>query len=159
MHTEHLLLRPYTPADEEAFVAVLGDPRVTRRMDQGPYSHEAVRALFQRVFTHVYPHNRFDVWAVLYQDHIIGHGEVKPGTDVPGTEPVHALAHSHWGRGLGSELARALCTHAFTPLGLDHIHATVAADNTASLHVLHRIGFVHARDIDEGTTRVLTRTR
>ncbi|WP_435843923.1 GNAT family N-acetyltransferase [Streptomyces iakyrus] len=78
---------------------------------------------------------------------------------VPG-EIVYALGPEVWGSGLGTELAEALVRYGFESLGLTEVHATVAAQNKASLRLLGKIGFEHARDIveDDGSlTRVLTR--
>jgi RimJ/RimL family protein N-acetyltransferase len=72
---------------------------------------------------------------------------------------VYALAQGVWGRGLGTELARAVTGHGFTALELPEVYATVAAPNTASLAVLGKLGFRHVRDVpgeDGGpVTRVL----
>lgn len=82
---------------------------------------------------------------------MIGHAEIKP-TDVSGGyEIIYALAPAAWGDGLGTELAAALVNYGFGPLGLDEVHATFAAPNHASLAVLHKLGFAHARDITNAT--------
>lgn len=64
LRTDRLLLDPYTPEDEEAFVALFQDTRVSRWMGDGPTTEAEDRALFGRVFTKVYAENLFDVWAV-----------------------------------------------------------------------------------------------
>lgn len=160
LRTERLLLDPYTPADEDDFVALFQDERVSRWMGEGPQREEADRALFRRVFTHVYPTRKFDLWAVRRSGHLVGDAELKWTGDVNGHEIVYALHPDHWGAGLGTELAETLVAYAFGTLHLTAVHATVAAENTASLRLLRRIGFRHVRDIAEGdgsTTRHLTR--
>ncbi|MFI8081538.1 GNAT family N-acetyltransferase [Kitasatospora sp. NPDC086009] len=159
LRTERLLLDRYVPEDEEAFVALFQDVRVSRWMGDGPASEEEDRALFGRIFTKVYAQDLFDVWAVRRDGVLIGHAEIKPTDAVGGHEIVYALAPAVWGSGLGTELARALVGHGFGTLGLPEVHATVAAPNSASLTLLTRIGFAHVRDIQEddgSTTRVLT---
>lgn len=157
LRTERLLLEPYTPADEEDFVALFGDDEVSRWMGEGPLGEEGDRALFHRVFA-VYAEERFDVWAVREDGRYLGHAELKRTVDVDGHELVYALARQAWGRGLGSELAQALAAYGFDTLGLDAVHATVAPENGASLALLKKLGFEHIRDLDDGT-RVLTRRR
>ncbi|MEU9192000.1 GNAT family N-acetyltransferase [Streptomyces hundungensis] len=162
LRTERLLLDPYTPDDEEDFVALFQDRRVSRWMGEGPSSEAQDRALFRRVFTQVYARDLFAVWAVRRDGVLIGHAEIKPTEATGGHEIIYALAPAAWGAGLGTELAQAVVAHGFDTLGLTEVHATVAAENTASLTLLARIGFVHVRDIQEddgSTTRVLTRTR
>ncbi|MCG3039556.1 GNAT family N-acetyltransferase [Streptomyces sp. S1A] len=164
LRTERLLLEPYVPGDEEDFVALFQDTRVSRWMGDGPSSEAEDRALFGRVFTKVYARGLFDVWAVRERagGRYVGHAEIKRTDDADGHEIVYALTPAAWGSGLGTEVAEALVAHGFTALGLTEVHATVDAANTASLALLERIGFAHVRDITEddgGTTRVLTRRR
>lgn len=166
-HTERLRLTPYTPADEEDFVRLFQDPRVSRWMGDGPSSEAEDRALFGRIFSKVYARRLFDVWAVRLAGagapgRYVGHAEIKRTDTVDGHEVVYALATEAWGGGLGTEVAEAVLAHGFGTLGLAEVHATVAAPNSASLALLARIGFVPVRHIVEGdgsTTRVLTLRR
>lgn len=162
LRTERLLLEPYVPEDEEDFVALFQDTRVSRWMGDGPSSETEDRALFGRVFARVYAQDLFAVWAVRRDGRLVGHAEIKRTDTVHGHEIIYALAPTAWGSGLGSELARAVVAHGFGTLGLDEVHATVAAANEASLTLLDRMGFAYVRDIDEddgSTTRVLTLRR
>ncbi|MFB7917200.1 GNAT family N-acetyltransferase [Streptomyces sp. NPDC056061] len=160
VRTERLLLEPYSPADENAFVSLFQDVRVSRWIGDGPKTEDEDRALFGRVFSKVYAQELFDVWAVRHDGRLIGHAEIKPSSDVDGHEIVYALAPDAWGRGFGTEIARTLTSYGYDVLGLSEVHATVAAENTASLALLDRIGFRHVRDMaedDGSTTRVLVR--
>ncbi|MEU1187152.1 GNAT family N-acetyltransferase [Streptomyces sp. NPDC005859] len=160
LRTERLLLEPYIPEDEEDFVALFQDTRVSQWMGDGPASEAADRALFGRIFTKVYAQDLFDVWAVRRNGLLVGHAEIKPTDVVAGHEIIYALAPTAWGAGLGTELAEALVAYGFGTLTLTEVYATVAAPNEASLTLLGRIGFEHVRDIEEddgSITRVLTR--
>ncbi|MEJ8633143.1 MULTISPECIES: GNAT family N-acetyltransferase [Streptomyces] len=162
LRTERLVLDPYTPEDEEDFVALFQDTKVSQWMGDGPAPEAADRALFGRIFTKVYAQGLFDVWAVRRDGLLVGHAEIKPTEAVGGHEIIYALAPTAWGSGLGTELAEALVAHGFNTLGLDEVFATVAAANEASLTLLARIGFEHVRDVEEddgSTTRVLVRRR
>lgn len=130
-------------------------------MGDGPSSEAADRALFGRVFTKVYADDLFDVWAVRRGGRLVGHAEIKPTDVVEGYEIIYALTPQVWGCGLGVELAEALVAYGFHTLGLTEVHATVADRNTASLHVLNKVGFKRIRDIaedDGSTTLLLTRS-
>lgn len=162
LRTERLLLEPYVPADEDDFVGMFQDERVSRWMGDGPQTEAADRSLFARIFTHVYANDRFDVWAVRRDGKLVGHAEIKPTEVVNGYEIVYALAPDVWRSGLGTELAEALVRYGFDTLELTEISATVDAANVASLVLLSRIGFRHVRDVenkDGSITRVLTRPR
>ncbi|MCZ4095278.1 GNAT family N-acetyltransferase [Streptomyces sp. H39-C1] len=160
LRTERPLLEPYVPEDEEGFVALFQDTRVSQWMGDGPASEAADRALFGRIFTKVYAQELFDVWAVRRNGLLVGHAEIKPTEVSGGHEIIYALAPAAWGSGLGTELAEAITAYCFGTLGLSRVHATVAATNKASLTLLDRIGFEHVRDVtedDASTTRVLVR--
>lgn len=159
LRTARLLLERYVPEDEDSFVAMFQDARVSRWMGEGTSSEEDDRALFGRVFTKVYPQNLFDVWAVRLDGRLVGHAEIKRTDEVEGYEIIYALVPDVWGKGLGRELAEAIIAYGFDTLGLDEVHATVAAANEGSLVLLDRLGFKHVRDIteDDGSiTHVLT---
>jgi len=160
LRTERLLLEPYIPEDEEDFVALFQDTRVSQWMGDGPASEAADRALFGRIFTKVYAQELFDVWAVRRDGLLVGHAEIKPTDVVGGHEIIYALTPAAWGFGLGTEVAEAIVAYGFDILGLTEVYATVAAANKASLTLLDGIGFEHVRDITEddgSTTRVLAR--
>lgn len=162
LRTERLLLDPYVPEDEDAFVSLFQDTRVSRWMGEGPATEADDRALFGRIFTNVYAQDLFAVWAVRRDGLLIGHAEIKWTDTVGGHELIYALAPTAWGSGLGTELAEAIVAYGFGTLELPTVHATVAAENKASLALLHRIGFTHVRDIEEAdgtTTGVLSRHR
>jgi RimJ/RimL family protein N-acetyltransferase len=162
LRTARLVLERYVPEDEDSFVAMFQDARVSRWMGEGTSSEAHDRALFGRVFTKVYAENLFDVWAVRRDGRLVGHAEIKRTDEVAGHEIIYALTPDVWGLGLGRELAEAIIAYGFDTLGLDKVHATVAAANEASLTLLDKLGFKHVRDIteDDGTTTlVLTRGR
>jgi len=162
LRTERLVLEPYVPEDEAAFVALFQDTRVSQWMGDGPDTEENNRALFWRVFTNVYDTGAFDVWAVRENGVFVGHAEIKPSKETGGHELIYALAQHAWGRGLGTELAQGIVDYGFTTLGLAEVHATIADRNTASLAVMKKLGFTHVRDKpeDDGSvTKVLALKR
>ncbi|MFJ7207456.1 GNAT family N-acetyltransferase [Streptomyces sp. NPDC098789] len=160
LRTARLALDPYTPTDEEDFVALFQDERVSRWMGEGPVPEAEDRALFGRIFTKVYAGKLFDVWAVRRDGRLVGHAEIKPTAESGGHEIIYALSPDAWGARLGTEIAEALIAYATTTLALTEVHATVAAENAASLALLARIGFTYTKDIPEpdgSTTRLLSR--
>lgn len=159
MHTRRLRLEPYLPEDEDTYVALFQDARVSRWIGNSPTSAAESRELFRRIFTEVYDQNLFDIWAVHRGERLIGHAEIKPTDAVGGYEIVYALTPAEWGSGLGTELAKAIVAYGFDTLKLTEIFATVAIQNKASLTLLDNIGFKQIRDVKEGdgsTTRVLS---
>jgi RimJ/RimL family protein N-acetyltransferase len=153
LRSDRLLLEAYVPADEDDFVALFMDARVSRWMGNGPWPEADYRATFARIFTHAYQSENFEVWAVRQDGRLVGHAEIKPAKVVEGHELVYGLVPEVWGRGLGTELAKAVVAYGFETLNLEQVYATVAEPNVASLAALHKLGFRHVRDIaeDDGT--------
>lgn len=156
LRSERLSLSPYVASDEADFVALFQDEAVGRWFGDGIQSAAEDRALFGRILDLIYPEDRFPVWAVRHEGRYVGHAEVKPSPEtwLDGTEIVYGLTRDSWGLGLGTELARLLTAYGHETLGLAEVHATVDSENTASLAVLARLGYVRAREIPEGDGRV-----
>jgi ribosomal-protein-alanine N-acetyltransferase len=60
------------------------------------------------------------------------------------------LDRRYWGRGLATEVGRALIDYGFHTLGLSRIHAGVNAENAASCRVVEKLGFRHVRSGEGG---------
>ncbi|MBN1183118.1 MAG: GNAT family N-acetyltransferase [Bacteroidales bacterium] len=63
-------------------------------------------------------------------------------------EIYYSLIPSHWGKGLGTEVAQSLINYGFNSLHLHRIEAGVATDNIRSIKVLEKAGMIR-----EGTRR------
>ncbi|MYT32552.1 MULTISPECIES: GNAT family N-acetyltransferase [unclassified Streptomyces] len=158
VHTRRLLLSPYRPEDEDAFVALLRDETVCRWMGQERAPEDEIRAVFRAILDEIYPKALFDVWGVRAEGRYVGHAEIKKTGNVDGHELVAALVRPSWGRGFGTELVRGLIDYAARTLQLPEVYGMVGAENTASLALCARLGFRHVRDVvgDDGTvTRML----
>lgn len=149
-------LRPYTKEDEESFVALFQDPEVVRYVGDGLQSEAADRELFQRVFSRVYPTNKFAVWAVTVDGSIIGHAELKPSPrdDIDGWELVYAIDRSHWRRGYGRTVASLVTSYGFDDLRLPVVFATVDTENTSSLALLASLEYTRVGETVENGQRV-----
>lgn len=161
LRSERLALSPYAASDEEGFVALFQDEAVGRWFGDGMQSEAEDRALFGRIFSHVYAEERFPVWAVRYEGRYAGHAEVKPSPEswLDGHEIVYGLTRESQGLGLGTELARLLTAYGHETLGLAEVHATVDAENAPSLSVLERLGYTQSRAVpEEGGTITLQMT-
>lgn len=80
------------------------------------------------------------VWAAMTaSDEVIGLGEATrhSGSCVEIAYTVHV---DHWGRGLGTEIARLLIAEAFADPGIERVQATCDPRNVASSKVLGRAG-------------------
>ena len=151
LETKRLLLKPYTPEDREHSVLLLTDPEVMKYVDEGVMSVERAHKMFERIFTHVYEPQAFDVWAVWTKEGAYaGHAEIKPRKDAGDFEIIYLLTRERWGRGYATELARRIIDYGFQELGLQRIAATIDADNQPSVRIVEKLGMRYDSEYKDG---------
>jgi len=105
----------------------------------------------------------FGLW-ILRDGHgrFVGRAGVRP-LMVLGREEIEIAYTFHqawWGQGYASEIAGALCSVAFGPLGLSELVGIVITGNLGSCRVLEKAGFQRERTYeDEGHELILYRLR
>ena len=151
LHTDRLLLRPFTPADADAMFALHSNPRVLRYWDSPPWKTRAQADRFIAV-CHQYaedgtgarvaitrpPDHAFIGWCCLMRWDPV-HRSAKLG---------YCLDEAAWGHGFATEAARALLRWAYETLDLNRVQSEVDTRNPASGGVLEKLGFLR-----EGTLR------
>ncbi len=143
--TDRLLLREFVDGDWEAVHAYQSDPRYLRFNPWTERSERDVRE-FVRMFVdwqHETPRTRYQFVAVLPVDgRLIGNY----GLRIDGERRAnigYEFDPRYWGQGYGTEVARAMLAFGFGELHLHRIWAHCVAENTASAHVLAKIGMRH----------------
>ena len=107
--TDRLLLRPLRQEDLFAYHLVMSQDAVGRQLPRGAgYSADQTQALLDFWLDHW---TRFDFgpWAVVETatSRLIGHCGLRHHEETSETELLYALGRGSWGRGFGSEAARA----------------------------------------------------
>jgi ribosomal-protein-alanine N-acetyltransferase len=141
--TERLILRHFCAGDGEAMDRVFGDAEVMR-FGAGVQSQAWVREWLGRCLER-YEQWGFGLWAVVEKSNrnVIGYCGLTHFPDIngrPETEVGYRLARSSWGRGYGTEAARAVRDYALNTLGLGRLIAIIDPENTASIRVAEKIG-------------------
>jgi RimJ/RimL family protein N-acetyltransferase len=140
--TARLRLRPRTPADLEANLAMDLDPEVYRFIFlRGPPDPAAHRAALSARIASGWP-ERGGLWVVEWQEKpgFLGWCGVFPLEDSGLIEIGYRYIRAAWGRGVATEAGRAVLDHGFRVLGFDPIVAVAARENTASRRVLEKLG-------------------
>ena len=141
--TPRLYLRPFTLADRAAIHAVYADPEVMRFVGHGAHRTMAETATALRTYGDVLERRGYSFLAVTEREGgaLIGDGGLHPlGGVGPDVELGYTLARSAWGKGYATELGLALVEYAFTALRVPRVVAQVEPANTASRHVLTKLG-------------------
>jgi RimJ/RimL family protein N-acetyltransferase len=89
-------------------------------------------------------------WAIIHQDNLIGFA----GFDlhiVENEEKVQIafrLMRDQWGKGLATEVSKALIKYAFDTLKLKEIIAIVDPKNISSINTLRKIGMAYQKTVN-----------
>jgi len=149
LQTPRLILRRIKPSDIEALVALWTNPQVTAWMG-GPRDKSALPTLFAEAAVDPFADD-FDLWPVVEKasNCFVGHCGLVEKTieDQPEIEMIYVFQPEAWGRGYATEMAEALCDHAFRVLRLSRVVALIAPGNGASERVAAKIGMTHTRDV------------
>jgi RimJ/RimL family protein N-acetyltransferase len=143
--TARLVLRPLATADASALHQLWIAPGVRRFLwddEVIPLTRTLdVIATSEQLFRE----HRFGLWAAWRTDAVFalsGFGGIWPFRDPPVYELLYGVAESAWGSGYATEIARAVCRYGFDELKMSSIRASTDVGNTASIHVLEKLGFV-----------------
>ena len=155
--TERLVLRAFTLDDVSEIHAHLYSDATAMRFIGGPHTLERTR---QGIQTYIDQQRRsgFSFWAVEEREtgHLVGEAGFYPLNAVgPDVELGYAFGRPWWGRGYATEVGRAMLGEAFGALGLRRVVAVAKRENTASRHVLEKLGFQQRGERDAWGSRHL----
>jgi RimJ/RimL family protein N-acetyltransferase len=144
--TERLILRRLTEADIDQLVELDSDPEVLRYINGGtPTPREVIRdEILPRFLAYYERDDGFGYWATVERStgEFLGWFTLRPEEEGdPGVASLgYRLRQSAWGKGYGSEGARALIRKGFTELGVQRVVATTYEHNVASRRVMEKAG-------------------
>lgn len=144
IETERLILRDWQDSDQAPFARMNGDPLVMeflpRHMDE-----KASNKLVKRFQDHFKKYG-YGLFAVEIKESgefagFVGlHNVEFEAPFTPAVEIAWRLDYEYWGKGYGSEAAKAVLNYAFKTLKLKEVVAFTVHDNTRTIHVMEKIG-------------------
>lgn len=150
--TERILLEPLTLDHTDLLVELDSDPEVLRFLFGRALSREEVVTTCMPRRTRPEADARglgywvgFDRTVPPAEPAFLGWWSLALDDDPACAELGYRLRRDAWGRGLATEGARALLSHAFDTVGLARVRAETMAVNDASRGVLERLGMRHVR--------------
>jgi RimJ/RimL family protein N-acetyltransferase len=146
--TPRLYFREFTLEDAQLLVDLNSDPLVTKYTEKGPITNieEAIKRLENDILPQ-YP-NKLGRWAVFLKsnDEFIGWCGVKYIEKEKAYTLGYRFFHKHWGKGYATEAAKASLDYATNILNIKGILAKAMSLNTASIHVMKKLGMAYLRD-------------
>lgn len=142
--TGRLILREFVEADVAAVHCYASDPEVVRYMSWGPNTEQDTREVVRRwLEQRAEKARRNFTLAIVLKDN----GQLIGACSIRVSDPERRSGHigyclnrGFWGRGYGTEAARALVEFGFEQLGLHRIFAKCDTQNLASARVLEKAG-------------------
>ena len=138
---ETVYLRPFEPEDAEIAAAWMNSREVTRTVSRSrPWSIEQEREFLRNAISE----RAMTLGIALKEtDELIG------GSGLMDINHLHRRAEfgtmiglpEHWGKGIGTEVTRLMCTFGFEDLNLNRIYLRVAAANEGGITAYERAGF------------------
>lgn len=144
IETPRLILRELQREDAGAVFRIFSDPEVMKYYDMDIFtSIEQAEALIERQRHRFEQKERFR-WGIVLKDSaaIIGTGGYVAWNRMwYNAELGYDLARPYWGQGMMSEAVRAMIQFGFEHMSLNRIEAEVMPENSASIRLLHKLGF------------------
>lgn len=151
LETERLLVRESTVADVEDFYRIYSSPSITRYMEplfQNPREEEAYTESYIK---NIYGFYGFGMWSVVLKETgaVIGRAglNVREGYELP--ELGFVIEEKRQQRGYAYEACMAILAYAKEELAFEEIQALVQEKNTASRHLLKKLGFRYRKMVKE----------
>jgi len=142
--TERLLLREFEDGDWQSVLKYQSDPLYLRYNPWSYRTAEDVRGFVHRfiMWREEQPRRKYQFAIVLRSNgKLIGNGGIRMKTPNAWEADLGYELNSHyWGHGYATEAAKALLSFGFQDLKLHRVWATCILENTASAHVLEKIG-------------------
>jgi len=135
-------LRPWRPGDEPSLVRYANNRNVSGNLrDRFPYPYTAADA--ETWIARASGQSPATSFAIVVDDAGVGGVGVELGTDVfrRSAEIGYWLGEPFWGRGIATEVLRAMTAYAFEHFDICRLEAGVFSWNPASARVLEKAGY------------------
>jgi len=153
--TERLRFRPVTPRDAGRLHVLYRDATLMRYITGRPRTVAETRARLARDLRHHRRHGfGLCVAEWLATGEVVGRCGIEPVESEGGLQGEMAwmFKKAWWGRGLGTESARALIRFAAEELRLTRLFARADPENHASIAIMERVGMIRVglvgRDVE-----------
>ena len=142
VESERLEFREFTLDDLPALIEQRSDPDVNKYLGGTKLQNPEALAKRIRFYMSCYSSHGFGMCAMLWKPtgEMIGSAGLQPLDGTDEIEVGYSMIKEFWGRGIGTEAARAWLDHGFRNAGLDRIVAVAHTDNWPSRHIMEKLG-------------------
>jgi RimJ/RimL family protein N-acetyltransferase len=144
LETPRLLLRHLLPGDLDDLFTLYRDPEIRRYFPEGTLTLEETKQELDWFLSGHPDRPELGLWATVYKEtgKFIGRCGLLPWTTAQReeVEVAYLFAKKYWGRGLGTEAARAIVLYASEQLKLPRLVCMTHPENQRSINVARNIG-------------------
>lgn len=160
LQTEHCIVRETTVEDVECFYQIYAEPGITEYMEPLFENPEDERLYAQTYIDQVYAFYDFGIWTVLDKEsgEVIGRAGICYREGVEDPEIGFMIAGHRQGKGLATEVCRAILQYAEEVLCFQRVLAFVMPGNQVSVRVCEKLGMVKQGQSEDGKYDVYVKT-
>ena len=147
VESERLIFRKFTLEDLPLLIEQRSDPDVSRFLGGTKLQNPEALAKRIRFYMSCYESHGFGMCAMLWRPtgEMIGSAGLQPLDGTDEIEVGYSMIKEYWGKGIGTEAARAWLDHGFTEHGLERIVAVAHNENWASRRIMEKLGMTYEK--------------
>jgi len=147
VESERLIFRKFTLADLPALIEQRSDPEVNKFLGGTKLQNPEALAKRIRFYMSCYESHGFGMCAMMWKStgEMIGSAGLQPLDGTDEIEVGYSMIRGFWGRGIGTEAARAWLDHGFREHALDRIVAVAHTENWASRRIMEKLGMQYEK--------------
>ena len=147
LETERLIIRRFTFEDLPKLIELRSDEEVIRYIGSRRLQNPEAIEKRLRFYIDCYAKYGYGMCAMIWKEtgEMIGWCGLQPLEETGETEVGYGMSKEFWGKGIGSECARAWLEYAFTEAGAMRIVAIAAPENKASWRIMEKCGMTYEK--------------
>lgn len=147
VESERLIFREFTLDDLPQLIDQRSDPDVSKYLGGSKLQNPEALAKRIRFYMSCYETHGFGMCAMLWRPtgEMIGSAGLQPLDGTDEIEVGYSIVKDLWGKGIGTEAARAWLLHGFVDKGLERIVAVAHTENWASRRIMEKLGMVYEK--------------
>src|SRR5688500_2687818 len=147
VESERLIFRKFTLDDLPDLIEQRSDPEVNKFLGGTKLQNPEALAKRIRFYISCYDSHGVGMCAMQWKPtgEMIGSAGLQPLDGTDEIEVGYSMVKDFWGRGIGTEAARAWLEYGFGKMGLDRIVAVAHTGNLASRHIMEKLGMQYEK--------------
>ncbi len=142
VESERLVFREFTLEDLPELIQQRSDPEVNKFLGGTKLQNPEALAKRIRFYMSCYESHGFGMCAMIWKPtgEMIGSAGLQPLDGTDEIEVGYSMTKEFWGKGIGTEAARAWLDHGFRSHDLERIVAVAHTANAASRKIMEKLG-------------------